>query len=304
MCIQLCPEVYILQDMASRLSIAKPDILKALDQLPSRVMRRKDIGHLLSTNRAFWRLAQATTLGPFIKYLLASTPMREIRLALPHRPETLYVWRDASPFAIAAAAKPNAYLCHYTAMQLHDLTLQVPETIYANFEQKPNPSSPGSLTQLGIDNAFKRPQRVTTNICEMEGHRLCLINGKHTKQLGVEDRRDEFGQPYRATGLERTLIDIAVRPYYAGGVSEVLGAYQRAAQRVSVNKLAATLQKMEFVYPYEQAIGFYLEHSGAVQGTRLDLLRGHPFEFDFYLTYGMKKTEYSPRWRIFFPAGL
>lgn len=60
------------------------------------------------------------------------------------------------------------------------------------------------------------------------------------------------------TKLERTLIDIAVRPNYAGGVHHVLEAYAAAKSRVSVNVLLATLQKMEYVYPYHQVIGFYI----------------------------------------------
>ena len=73
---------------------------------------------------------------------------------------------------------------------------------------------------------------------------------------------------------------------------------------MSLNKLSAMLKKMAFVYPYRQAIGFYLEHCGAYEPSRLELFRSEPFEFDFYLTYAMKKTEYSSRWRLHFPAGL
>jgi hypothetical protein len=290
--------------MATRLSIAKPDILAAFEKLSVRVLRQADIGRILEENRDFWRLAKSTSLNLFIKYLLEATKMKRLSLPLPHRAETLYLWGEVSPFVVASFAKPGAYLCHYTAMHLHGLTDQLPETIYANFEQRPvsPPSSPP--TQASLDSAFKRPQRLTTNICPLWNNRLCMVNGKHTNRLGVEDRKDTNGLAFSVTGLERTLIDITVRPAYAGGVSEVLEAYRRAAPHVSLNKLSATLKKMEFVYPYEQAIGFYLEHSGAYEKSRVELFRAHKFDLNFYLTYAMKKTEYSPRWRLFFPAGL
>jgi hypothetical protein len=290
--------------MATRLSIAKPDIVKAFDELPSRVLRQKDIGVVLEKQRAFWRLAQSTSLRAFITYLIESSKLRRVHFALPHRSETLFTWGDVSPYALVCAVKPGAYLCHYTAMRVHELTLQSPETIYANHEQRPLPPPATGLTQRGIDNAFRGKQRQTKNICEFLDQRLCLVNGKHTGRLGVVEMRDEFGQPYSVTGLERTLIDIAVRPYYAGGVSEVLEAFRLAADRVSINKLAATLEKMNFVYPYRQAIGFYLERSGAYDTSRVSFFKRTPFEFDFYLTYAMKKPEYSAAWRLFFPAGL
>ena len=88
------------------------------------------------------------------------------------------------------------------------------------------------------------------------------VNGKQTGQLGVMEMKDEFGEVVPVTGLERTLIDIAVRPTYAGGIPEVLEAYRRARGKLSLNRLAATLSKMDYVYPYEQAVGFLLERSG------------------------------------------
>ncbi|MBX3387759.1 MAG: hypothetical protein KF768_14420 [Phycisphaeraceae bacterium] len=290
--------------MASRLSIAKPDIVKAFDALPYPVMRAKDISKVLEENRTFWRLAKATTLAAFTKFLVEKTRMRRIRIDLPHRPETLFAWGDVSPFVIAASIKPNAYICHFSAMRLHDLTDQVPETIYANHEQRPLPHPSGALTQTAIDAAFRRPQRLSKNVATMDDYRLCLINGKHTGQLGVIAMKDEAGLEFRVAGLERTLIDITVRPYYAGGVGEVLEAFRRAAGRVSVNKLSAMLKQMDFVYPYDQAIGFYLQHSGAYDRSKLELFQKREFTHDFYLTYAMKQKEYSAEWRLFFPEGL
>ncbi len=103
------------------------------------------------------------------------------------------------------------------------------------------------------------------------------------------------------TSLERTLIDIAVRPAYSGGVGEVEKAYERAKETVSVNKLNAMLKKLKFIYPYHQAIGFYMEKAG-YRDAQLNLMKAHPFEFDFYLNYVMQEREYAPTWRLYYPG--
>ena len=64
------------------------------------------------------------------------------------------------------------------------------------------------------------------------------------------------------TNVERTLIDATVKPMYAGGVFEVAKAFALANDRLSVNKLMPMLRKLDFSYPYHQAIGYYLERAG------------------------------------------
>jgi hypothetical protein len=287
----------------SRITTAKSEITAVLNDQQSPVFKRSDLGKIFEENRREWRLPQTMTLNGFLAHMVKNWKMQRIALKLPHRPETLYVWGEVSPFCIASAVKPNGFLSHYTAMYLHGLTEQAPEVIYVNHEQRPQPKPLAPLTQEAIDRVFRGRQRTTKNIAPFGRRKLCVLNGKSTGQLGVVDAIDPDGRPIRMTSLERTLIDITVRPGYSGGVAEVLGAFREAIDQVQVNRLAAMLAKMDYVYPYEQAVGFCMERSGYPE-AKLNLLCRREFEFDFYLTYGMKDKEYSRRWRLFFPKGL
>ncbi|MFC4275817.1 hypothetical protein [Achromobacter aloeverae] len=80
------------------------------------------------------------------------------------------------------------------------------------------------------------------------------------------------------TNLERTLIDITVHPAYAGGVFEVLNAFQLAKEQVSVDALAAMMKVIGHTYPYHQAIGFYVERAG-YRSSLLDLIRQVPMNY-------------------------
>jgi hypothetical protein len=175
-----------------------------------------------------------------------------------------------------------------------------------NAEQPPKPQNRSDLAQERIDIAFKRPQRLTTNITNYKGQRIWFLNGMHTNQLGVIESEGPSGENIRLTDIERTLIDITVRPYYSGGVYEVLGAFRRAKEhdKVSVNRISAMLSKLNYVYPYHQAIGFYLEKTGVYEDSAIDLLRKAPRQFDFYLTHGTTETEYSKSWKLYYPKGL
>jgi predicted transcriptional regulator of viral defense system len=105
------------------------------------------------------------------------------------------------------------------------------------------------------------------------------------------------------TDLERTLIDIVVRPAYAGGIKLIADAYKHAFKKIDVEYLTKLLQKMEYAYPYHQSIGFLLERAGATEQDcrRLSNLGT---EFDFYLDYKMKNPAYSKKWRLYYPPLL
>jgi len=105
------------------------------------------------------------------------------------------------------------------------------------------------------------------------------------------------------TKLERTLIDITVRPIYGGGVYQVLEAYRNAKDRISTATLIAALAKLEFVYPYHQAIGFYMQKAG-YPSKALARLKALDMPFNFYLAHDIRDRAFDPEWRLFYPNGF
>jgi predicted transcriptional regulator of viral defense system len=224
-------------------------------------------------------------------------------LAAHSRGTPRYIWDKASTFEVALTMRSGSYLSHASAVFLHGLTQQLPRTVYVNKEQSAKPRPGGKLSQVSIDRAFASNPRSSTYVFVYENTRFVLLSGKSTGNLETTDVTDSVGVPIRATKLERTLIDIVVRPLYAGGVFEVLEAYRGARDRASVSTLLATLKKLDYVYPYHQAIAFYLERAGYPESTlaRFDKM---PKRFDFYLTQKTVNPQYDKRWRVYFPGGL
>ena len=242
----------------------------------------------------------------FIAFLLEHAKLKSFDFPFPYRSEQRYAWGDVPLLEVLLTLKKDCYFTHYTAVRMHGLTEQVPKTIYLNHEQ-PLHSQNGELRQDRIDAAFSRAPRVSQNTIEHGDFRVCLVNGMHTGQLGVIEQEvtydDRRRSRVRLTNFERTLIDITVRPVYAGGVSEVLTAFRLAQDQFSVNRLAAMLEKLKYVYPYHQAIGFYLERAGYKPST-IELLRRFPMEFDFYLAHQIREPQYVKAWRLYVPKGL
>lgn len=289
-----------------RLAAAKKEILAYFEGLSRKVFTGKELEMVLDLKQREWRLPASTTGWKFIGFLLEATPMRAVSLEpageTERRTIMRYVWGEASPYSVAALLEPKAYLSHGTAVLLHGLTDQLPRTICVSREKSYQYSTADTLEQPAIDRAFRRPERLSNAVFSYEDFKFVLLQGKYTGRLevGIIDWNKER---LPVTKLERTLIDITIRPAYAGGVYQVLEAYRRALPSISIGTLLATLKKLDYAYPYHQAIGFYMQRAGyAVE--QYERFKSMGLGYDFYLAHDLRALKYDPEWRLHYPKGF
>lgn len=265
------------------------------------IFKWDDLNNIFQEHRGLWNLPVSMGIEKFIERLISSNILikEELQFGSYGGHKERYVAANITPFQLAIGLRPRSFLSHYTAVYLHGFTNQVPKVIYVSAEQTPKDTTHrDELTQQDIDEAFARPQRKTGARANYKEYTIVMLAPKATGRSGVT-----LLDGLSVTGPERTLIDIAVRPAYAGGVQEVLEAYRRALPVISINKLLALLETMDFIYPYHQAIGFYLERAG-YEGKKMAELRALPRTLDFYLTYELSDPAYSPEWRLYYPKGM
>jgi hypothetical protein len=281
---------------------AEKEIVSLFDGVGQRVWGVRDLERVLRENRKEWGIPKSVKFSDFLEFL-GSRGLQEVVLRSETYPYIRrYGWRNPSNFEIALSIRQGSYLSHGTAVFLHGLNDQLPKTIYVNQEQSAKPGG-GGLIQERIDTAFARSQRMSNYEFRLGGERVVLVNGKHSDRLEVGRIIGPNGESLEATKLERTLVDIVVRPAYSGGIYQVLEAFKTARERVSTNVLVATLKKLAYIYPYHQAIGFLMQRAG-YSNPSLSRLKKLGIEFDFYLVHGMKKREYDQEWHLFFPEGF
>lgn len=285
---------------------AFPEIKKSIDRSRQAIFTRSQMDQLIGINRDDWNLSKrGITTSRILEYMREKAQLKEYKFEFPSRKETRFTIGDISEFELAQSLKPNSYLVHRAAMYLNNLIAEPPETIYINVEQpKHHIRNKAELAQIGIDRAFKNKVRTSNEIAECNQVKVCIVHGQKTEHLGVTEIKGPNNENLRVTDVERTLIDIAVRPIYAGGTKEVLKAYRQAKDSVSIDKLVETLRQMDYVYPYHQAIGFYLEKAEVYNENEIQSLKEIPMNFDFYLDYRMNEPKYSETWKIYYPKDL
>jgi hypothetical protein len=287
-------------------ALATRAVAETLDRLEKRVFTYKELCRLIGKHREEWHILDRVPPKKIIDYLLTAFPLRKIALAGPGHSQKFhrYLWREADPLEVAASIRaPNSYLCHSSALFVHGLVNDIPKEICLNYEQSPKSKSTSELTQPSLDRAFKAQQRQSAFTFHYKNLLLVVLSGKHTGGLEVQNISISTGAKVRVTTLERTLIDATVRPTYAGGVPKVLQAFQRARDRISIDRIISTLREFDYVYPYHQAIGFYMERAEYPK-HHLARLRDLGMRLDFYLAHGMRETTYDKSWKLHYPYDL
>lgn len=274
-----------------------------LAQSSKRVLSQTELTPLIVELRVEHAFPRSLSEHSFLRRLIENGILKEIPLNATYSFDAKrYHWGTFSDYELALSLKPGAYLSHGTAALLHNLIDHKPTTIYINKEQSPKHSK-GTLTQTGIDRAFSNKQRQSGYIVTHDRTQIVLLSGKNSNRLGVIRVRGPQGEQLELTNVERTLIDIAVRPSYAGGAKNVAKAYRNAFSHTSVSRLAKMLEELRYVYPYHQTLGFYLENAGHSPST-LQPLRDLGLNFDFYLEHGMRQSRLDPTWRVYCPEDM
>ncbi|AIE83652.1 type IV toxin-antitoxin system AbiEi family antitoxin domain-containing protein [Fimbriimonas ginsengisoli] len=290
-----------------RFSQRLEEICAYFESYPQRVFSKPEITGLLLALQPEWSLPRRMTTDVFLLRMSEKTPLMHVPVAFPRRTHNYWTWGEVDPLDLLMHLDSRCFASHLTAAEFHGLTNSPSESLYINIEQPKGSDTDASLEQYRIDAAFKRPPRVSNTFGELDGKRVYLLNGKNTNQYGVEtlehkDSKGERTYKLKVTNLERTLIDMTVRPQYSGGVDGCLEAFKNAALRLSVPKLCDALARIGHVYPYHQSVGFYMEASGRYGANDLRLLKEFPQEFDFYLDNQIEDPHYVPEWRLHVPS--
>jgi hypothetical protein len=276
----------------------------AFEHRPERVFSQSDLASIFTFGRFDWNLPRSMNLQTFIQMLLRRTKMSQVRMtSTEYAPLSRYVWgTDVAPVLLALSIRTKAYCSHGAAMWIHDLGGDG-RHIFVNCEQSEKPPNRGFLTQEGIDRAFRNEQRRSKLVYSYRGARIVVLSGKNSGRLEVEPAKTPSGEQVEVTSLERTLVDITVRPAYAGGISHVLRSFQAASGKASAKKILHILKTLDYTYPFHQAIGFYMKRSEYSKADQ-DLIKEMGAQFNFYLAHGLKDPVFDEEFKVFFPKSL
>ena len=216
-----------------------------------------------------------------------------------------------SAYQVARALFPSGYFCNMTSIYYHSLTNQVPSRIYVGVETTREKDQLRAravvLSDHAIFEAFVQPHRVSKHTYRFRENEITITERVGRKCIGVETVRGSnrvCPKGARVTCLERALIDAVVHPQYNGGLGTVIEILRAGLPRVNQRRFLDLYDKLAYVYPYWQAIGFLCEKMG-FSGMAAAIARRFTPKNKFYLDHLAKTSwEFDPKWQIHYPKGI
>lgn len=281
---------------------SKKSILSFLTKQRKSFFTYDDLNEIFSTKKDQWGLAKSTKFIEFINFLISINQLERVEFEFSHKSFVKYVYKKVSTLELASTLFKDSYLSHYSAATFHGLTNDNLKLIFINKEQTSKhraATDANDLEQKNIDLAFSRKMRLSQNYTYVHDYKITLLNGKYTDCLGVVT----YANDVKVTDIERTLIDIVVRPDYAGGCEEIVKIYRNAKRKVSTQKLFDYLRKINYAYPYHQSIGFFLDKAG-FEKKDTDPFCELPISVNFYAAYAIDSPLFCEKWRVFYPKDI
>jgi predicted transcriptional regulator of viral defense system len=209
----------------------------------------------------------------------------------------------------AVLRSPTGHFCHLTSAYYHGLTNQVPNRIYIRTSRvgTTSRSRPDKLNDLQISAQFVKPHRRTEKMVSFGGGRIYLISGSRLDRVGVvpvDPHIQTFPNESRITGLERCLIDAVVAPHYNGGIASIPEFFENAAEALDVENLIDQYRQLDFLYPFHQSLGFFLDHTGQTDAAARLRECFAPTNRFFVDRAAKSSWPYDAKWRVHYPPGL
>lgn len=134
------------------------------------------------------------------------------------------------PFAISAYLIQPSAISHWSALQHHGLTEQIPQIVTA--------STPSKVVTPSMREKKSRRTK-DKHVWEIEGVRYEYINVQKRHFYGIEKVWLDETFQVSITDKERTVLDVFAYPKMFGGMGEALGVLENTIVNIDIEKLVS-----------------------------------------------------------------
>lgn len=152
----------------------------------------------------------------------------------------------------------NGFFSMFTSLNIQGFTNFRENFIFISKErmQRVNFSSK-NITQEAIDKAFSNKPRKTKAYNTIYNYNIVMLESNNTQGVGIINYNG-----YKVSSINRAFVEIISNIQYSKTPYDVIWEFRQLKDKLDINEIFKIIEKFDFIYPYYQLAGYYLEKIG------------------------------------------
>ncbi len=203
--------------------------------------------------------------------------------------------QDFNIYNFCNSLEKNSFFSMSTALNILKVSYFRDEYIFISKERtKRIRHSNTILTQENIDNAFSKRPRRTAAYDKIDNRIVILLESNNTNSFGIIKY-----DGYNISSINRAFVEMITNIHYFQSSKNVIKVFTNIKNRLDVDEIYTIIEKFDFIYPYFQLAGFYLEQIGYSQ-NELSKFHAKKSELNFYTEKNKDYYMLNKYWNIFY----
>jgi hypothetical protein len=267
------------------LGILKQKGYMTLDGIAKALMELKEsnlVSNHLTQNDFYNRLLEDGLLS----YSVSIRNVRKVRYSFNE---------NFNIYEFVYSLESNGFFPMFTSLNIQGLSNFRDKFVFITKERKSRTEfKMRDLTQDAIDKAFRNSPKRTNAHDIIKNHSVVMLETNYTGEFGVINY-----DGYRVSSINRAFVEIISNIHYFKSPDDVINEFGKIKNKININEVFRTIEKFNFVYPYFQLAGYYLEEIG-FQKYELEKFFNKKSKLNFYTMKNKASYSFDEYWQVFY----
>lgn len=267
------------------LSIIKKEVYLSNDSLMHLFKEIKDRS-LVSTNLSYNKFFLKLLDEGLTQYSIKIRNIEKVRYTLE---------KNFNIYQFSKTLEKKSFFSMSTALNIQNLTNARNDLVFVSKERATRLEFDlKTIKQESIDNAFSKKPRRTTAHDKIKDYSIVILQSNNTNEYEVIDYNG-----YRVSSVNRVFVEAISNIQYFKNPDFLIKTFKEIKEELNVKDIYDVITNFDFIYPYYQLAGFYLEKIG-FKKDELVSFYNKKSNLNFYTHKNQMKYNYNEYWKIYF----
>ena len=198
-------------------------------------------------------------------------------------------------YDFAYSLENRSFFPMFTALNIQKLSDFRDNFVFVSKERSQRTSFKSKdIKQEAIDVAFSKKPRLTQARDKINGFNLVVLESNNTEEFEIIEYAN-----YKVSSVNRAFVEIISNIQYFKSPEDVIEQFSAIYDEFDLDKIYEVIKRFDFVYPYYQLAGYYLEQIGY---DRTELYKFHKkkSKLKFYTIKNKESYSFDEYWNIYY----